>query len=41
LLGRGVLVRDLAHVVPRCLRVSAGTEQETGAFLEALREVLA
>ncbi len=41
LLDGGVLVRDLAHVVPRCLRVSAGTEQETGVFLEALREALA
>jgi histidinol-phosphate aminotransferase len=40
LLDRGVLVRDLSHVVPRCLRVSAGTEQEVEAFLEALKEVL-
>jgi histidinol-phosphate aminotransferase len=40
LLDRGVLVRDLSHVVPRCLRVSAGTEQEVDAFLEALKKAL-
>ena len=39
LLDRGVLVRDLTHVVPRALRVSAGTEEETTAFLDALEEV--
>ena len=39
LLGRGVLVRDLTHVVPGCLRVSAGTEEETTSFLDALEEV--
>jgi histidinol-phosphate aminotransferase len=39
LLDRGVLVRDLSHVVPRCLRVSAGTEEETTAFLDVLEEV--
>jgi histidinol-phosphate aminotransferase len=39
LLDRGVLVRDLTHVVPRCLRVSAGTEEETTTFLDALEEV--
>jgi histidinol-phosphate aminotransferase len=41
LLDRGVLVRDLTAIVPGALRVSAGTEQETTAFLRALREVLA
>jgi histidinol-phosphate aminotransferase len=39
LLDRGVLVRDLTRVVPACLRVSAGTEEETTAFLDALEEV--
>ncbi|HEY2803566.1 MAG TPA: histidinol-phosphate transaminase [Actinomycetota bacterium] len=39
LLDRGVLVRDLTHAVPRALRVSAGTEEETTAFLDALDEV--
>jgi histidinol-phosphate aminotransferase len=34
LLDRGVLVRDVG--LPGWLRVSAGTEAETGAFLEAL-----
>jgi histidinol-phosphate aminotransferase len=41
LLDRGVLVRDLTQIVPGGLRVSAGTEQEIDAFLEALQEVLA
>ena len=40
LLDRGVLVRDLSEVVPGCLRVTAGTEQEVNAFLQALTEVL-
>jgi len=39
LLDRGVLVRDLTHMVPRALRVSAGTEEEATAFLDALEEV--
>jgi histidinol-phosphate aminotransferase len=39
LLERGVLVRDMSAAVPGCLRVSAGTPQETHRFLEALREV--
>jgi histidinol-phosphate aminotransferase len=39
LLDRGVLIRDLTHAVPGCLRVSAGTEEETTAFLDALEEV--
>jgi histidinol-phosphate aminotransferase len=39
LLDRGVLVRDLTRVVPGCLRVSAGAEEETTAFLDALEEV--
>src|SRR5262249_7217402 len=41
LLEHGVLVRDLSMVVPGCLRVTAGTPEETTAFLEALRAVLA
>lgn len=39
LLERGVLVRDVG--IPHHLRVTAGTEAETTAFLDALREVLA
>ena len=39
LLARGVLVRDVG--LPGHLRVTAGTERETTAFLTALREVLA
>jgi histidinol-phosphate aminotransferase len=38
LLERGVLVRDVG--IPHHLRVTAGTEAETTAFLTALREVL-
>jgi histidinol-phosphate aminotransferase len=41
LLDRGVLVRDFSAAVPGCLRVTAGTRDEVGAFLSALREVLA
>ena len=41
LLDRGVLVRDLTAVVPNALRVTAGTEVETGRFLHAIKEVLA
>ena len=41
LLDRGVLVRDMTSVVPECLRVTAGTSEEVGRFLSALREVLA
>lgn len=37
LLDQGVLVRDVG--LPGRLRVTAGTEAETGAFLSALREV--
>ncbi|RWZ55415.1 histidinol-phosphate transaminase [Labedella populi] len=37
LLERGILVRDLA--IDGCLRVSAGTEAETTAFLDALAEL--
>jgi histidinol-phosphate aminotransferase len=40
LLDHGVLIRDLSMVVPGCLRVTAGTPDETSAFLEALAEVL-
>lgn len=38
LLAKGVLIRNVG--IPGTLRVSAGTEAETTAFLEALREVL-
>jgi len=41
LLDRGVLVRDLTAVVPEALRVTAGTTEEVGRFLEALEEALA
>jgi histidinol-phosphate aminotransferase len=41
LLDRGVLIRDLSSVVPRALRVTAGTEDETTQLLDALTEVLA
>jgi histidinol-phosphate aminotransferase len=41
LLDRGVLIRDLTSVVPHALRVTAGTEDETTQFLDALTEVLA
>ncbi|AMM22362.1 aspartate aminotransferase [Frondihabitans sp. PAMC 28766] len=37
LLERGIIVRDLS--IPGHLRVSAGTEAETGAFLDALRDI--
>jgi histidinol-phosphate aminotransferase len=39
LLEKGVLVRNVG--IPGTLRVSAGTEAETTAFLQAIREVLA
>lgn len=38
LLDRGVLIRDVG--IPHHLRVTAGTEEETTAFLVALREVM-
>jgi len=38
LLDRGVLIRDVG--IPHHLRVTAGTEEETSAFLVALREVI-
>jgi histidinol-phosphate aminotransferase len=40
LLDRGVLVRDVTSLVPGCLRVTAGTPEEVGRFLSALKEVL-
>jgi histidinol-phosphate aminotransferase len=39
LLGRDVIVRDLG--IPNHLRVSAGTAEETTAFLDAMRQVAA
>ena len=41
LLDRGVLVRDMTKAVPGALRVTAGTPEETDAFLSAIKEVLA
>jgi histidinol-phosphate aminotransferase len=41
LLDRGVLVRDLSSVVSEGLRVTAGTPEEVGRFLDALEEVSA
>lgn len=38
LLAAGVLVRDVSNNVPGCLRVSAGTPEETEAFLAAMEE---
>jgi histidinol-phosphate aminotransferase len=38
LLDRGVLVRE--GLLPNKLRVTAGTVEETGIFLDALREIL-
>ena len=38
LLDKGVLIRNVG--IPGTLRVSAGTEAETSAFLEALRQVI-
>jgi alanine-synthesizing transaminase len=42
MLDRGVLVRDVSAYpgLDRCLRVTAGTPEETGAFLTALPEAL-
>ena len=37
LLDRGILIRDVG--LPHYLRVTAGTPQETGAFLEAMRSL--
>ncbi len=42
LMDRGVLIRDVSSYpgLERCLRVTAGTPEETGAFLQALPEAL-
>ena len=43
LLGEhGILVRDVSKypMLERCLRVNAGTPEETGAFLGALRTIM-
>lgn len=40
LLDRGVLVRDFTKTIPGCLRVNAGTPEETEAFLNAIKEVV-
>jgi histidinol-phosphate aminotransferase len=39
LLDRGVLIRDVTSVIPGGLRVTAGTPEEVGRFLSALKEV--
>jgi len=38
----GILVRDVSRypMLERCLRVNAGTHDETGAFLDALRAIM-
>jgi histidinol-phosphate aminotransferase len=38
----GILVRDVSKypMLERCLRVNAGTSDETGAFLDALRQIM-
>lgn len=38
----GILVRDVSRydLLERCLRVNAGTSDETGAFLDALRTIM-
>ncbi|HEX8904173.1 MAG TPA: aminotransferase class I/II-fold pyridoxal phosphate-dependent enzyme, partial [Longimicrobiaceae bacterium] len=38
----GILVRDVSKypMLERCLRVNAGTPEETGAFLDALRSIM-
>jgi histidinol-phosphate aminotransferase len=38
----GILVRDVSRypMLERCLRVNAGTHDETGAFLDALRTIM-
>jgi histidinol-phosphate/aromatic aminotransferase/cobyric acid decarboxylase-like protein len=36
LLARGVLVRDLSHVVPGFLRVSIGSQAEDDLFLDTV-----
>jgi histidinol-phosphate aminotransferase len=38
----GILVRDVSKypMLDRCLRVNAGTHDETGAFLDALRSIM-
>jgi histidinol-phosphate aminotransferase len=43
LLARGVLVRNLSRPGPleRCLRITAGTNEENAACLKALRAALA
>lgn len=39
LLKKGVLVRTIHPVVPECLRVTVGTEEENDQFLHALRSL--
>lgn len=40
--GYGILVRDVSAypMLERCLRVNAGTPEETGAFLDAMSEIM-
>ncbi|HEY3354700.1 MAG TPA: histidinol-phosphate transaminase [Polyangia bacterium] len=40
LLRRGIVVRPMRHPrLARCVRVTTGTEEQTGAFLEAVRDL--
>jgi len=39
LLKRGILVRDMRGVVDRCLRVTVGTPEENGIFLNELKKL--
>ncbi|NLJ76821.1 MAG: histidinol-phosphate transaminase [Peptococcaceae bacterium] len=41
LLGQGVLIRNVdGHLLPECLRVSVGTEEENNIFIEKLKKVI-
>jgi histidinol-phosphate aminotransferase len=40
LLKRGVLVRNMKGVVDGCLRVTVGTPEENGMFINSLKRVL-
>ena len=40
LLKAGVLIKNLDRMIPGCLRVTVGTPEENGAFLNALKHAL-
>ncbi|MEG3069649.1 MAG: aminotransferase class I/II-fold pyridoxal phosphate-dependent enzyme [Candidatus Syntrophopropionicum ammoniitolerans] len=41
LLGQGVLIRNVdGRLLPQCLRVSVGTEEENNIFIEKLKKVI-